>query len=168
MMLSLVVPLGLLTQEQVDVISAVAEQGAPDGGAAAVVVTPWRGLLIPDLLQVHDAVELLTGVGLSSDPNSGWRSVSACTGAPGCDKASAATGNVASMLAATPTHHGTLPVHVVACERRCGSPSGPHVEVLTAGMSALRVSTRGDGSIASHPAVRSNLLALVDFARNPA
>jgi hypothetical protein len=34
-------------------------------------------------------------------------------------------------------------VHVVGCERRCGSPTGPHTELLNIG-ATVRISQGGD------------------------
>jgi precorrin-3B synthase len=96
-----------------------------------LIVTPWRGLILPDLPNVDpDLMKTLTDSGLSLDSRSGWSQVSACTGAPGCTNAHARTQPVAAQLAELAGAGAGLPVHVVACERRCGSTTSEHVEVL--------------------------------------
>lgn len=120
--LSLVVPLGLLSANQVDAVIGAADR--------EVIVTPWRGLLIPDLTQdVDRSATSLTGVGLSLNSASGWSEVSACTGAPGCNNADASTRPVAAEMVDVVRRSQGLPVHVVACERRCGAPATRHVEI---------------------------------------
>lgn len=128
-LVSLVVPLGRLTSVQVHAVAAAA-----DLGSGQLVITPWHGVLVPDLRMAADSAELaqlaawLAAAGLPA-ADSGWAGVSACTGAPGCARAAGPTSSVAARFAhrAVP---GAEPVHVVACERRCGAPSGAHLEVM--------------------------------------
>lgn len=155
-LLSLVVPLGRLTSTQVQAVAAAARLGSGD-----VVVTPWNGLIVTDLPMAVGSPELagvaamLTEAGLPSTADSGWIGVSACTGAPGCARAAgptapAATG-IAHAAAAATAHRaggGAEPVHVVACERRCGAPAVAHREVmieLTGQLSRHRPARTDDG-----------------------
>ncbi|WP_197676351.1 precorrin-3B synthase [Nakamurella panacisegetis] len=131
-LLSLGVPLATLTADQVDAVATAATRS----GSGMLVVTPWRGLLLPDLRE--DAAQP-AAAGLILDPESPWRNISACAGAPGCVKAAAATRPVAALLAGTGCSASTPGVHVVACARRCGAPSGEHIQVL-AGPSGFTVS----------------------------
>jgi len=122
---SLIVPLGSLNVRQVGALVAVA--GTASG---QLIATPWRGIVVPDLVDGSAARAALSRVGLFLEGSSGWRAMSACTGAPGCRRAGAPTRPVAAVLATEESAETNLPVHVVACERRCGSPAGDHVEVL--------------------------------------
>lgn len=128
------VPLGELTPARCQVIASVAERD--------VVVTPWRGVLLPDLSPPETAAAMrrLTGAGLVLDPGSPALGVSACTGRPGCAKALAdvrADASIAAGRAAgTAVEPGPaddaapLAVHWSGCERRCGRPSGRVVDVI--------------------------------------
>lgn len=132
--LSLLAPLGLLTAEQ---CAAVVE--AAQVGSGALIVTPWRGLLVPDLAPADVAAlsSRLTGTGLELRPDSSWRGITACTGAPRCAHGQGATRGLATAVAelrrAAGRQSAPVPVHVVGCERRCGSPGTAHVEVLNHG-----------------------------------
>ena len=136
-LVSLGVPLATLTAPQIVAATAAADST----GSGHLVVTPWRGLLIPDIqndLALENDVADLGSAGFMLDPLSPWRGITACAGAPGCAKAAAATRPVAARLARVSSAAG-LDVHVVACGRRCGAPTGDHVEVL-AGPSGFTVS----------------------------
>lgn len=171
-LLSALVPLGSLNAAM---MAAVHDAALVGGGS--VVVTPWRGVVIPGLPtdQVNAAARALRGAGLRLDEGSGWEGVTACTGAPGCQHAQDDTHALATHLAASagrPDRIGLddasepmgaprrLPVHVVACERRCGAPAGAHVELLARG-GVLSVRRGGDGT----QVARAGLLAAVDRAR---
>ena len=114
---SVAVPLGLLTPAQLAVISEVT--------AGLVIITPWRGLIIP-----HVAARLadLTAAGLVIDSASPWTMISACVGAPFCRSAYGETLTIARELAVA-----GLPIartHVSGCERRCGAPNHDHRELV--------------------------------------
>ena len=90
---------------------------------AALVVTPWRTVVLPD---PQLSTSELAAAGLVVEPGPA-ADVSACAGRPGCAKALADVR--ADALAAI----GRLPagrVHVSGCERRCGAPRGPHVDAV--------------------------------------
>lgn len=146
--LAVSVPLGELTLGRCQVIASLAERD--------VVLTPWRGVVLPDLSppSVAPASRKLVGAGLVLDPGSSALGVSACTGRPGCAKALAdvrADASVgAGQAAGTATEPATagaggslLPVHWSGCSRRCGRPSGPVVDVV-AEPGGYRVSRDGD------------------------
>jgi precorrin-3B synthase len=128
------VPLGELTQSRCQVLAAVAER--------EVLLTPWRGVVLPDLAPPATglAARRLTGAGLLLDPTSPSLGVSACTGRPGCAKALAdvrADASVAAGRAAgtavppvADVDGARLPVHWSGCARRCGRPAGPVVDVV--------------------------------------
>jgi precorrin-3B synthase len=115
------VPLGRLTRSQGQVLA----------GAGDLVITPWRGVVVPDLLPEPAAriAERLRASGLLLDPRAPGIAVSACAGRPGCAKALAdVRADAAAMIAA-----GTVvpvPVHWSGCSRRCGRPRGEAVDVV--------------------------------------
>lgn len=114
------VPLSLLSRRQVDVVHAVTAGGP-------VVLTPWRGLVLPG---AAGRLDELAVTGLVGDDGSAWSSLTACIGAPGCAKSALSTQAMATQLAALlPTPPG-LPVHVSGCPRRCGAPSTAHVDLV--------------------------------------
>jgi precorrin-3B synthase len=137
------VPLGELTPARCQVLAAVAER--------EVLLTPWRSVVLPDLAPgaTGAALRRLTGAGLLLDPHAPSLGVSACTGRPGCAlaladvraDASVAAGRAAG-TAVVPLARplgpvddavdgaAPLPVHWSGCERRCGRPTGPVVDVV--------------------------------------
>lgn len=66
--------------------------------------------------------------GLIVDPQSPWKGVTACAGAPRCASAHADTEALAQTYISTHPDHGR--VHITGCARRCGTPSTPHVAVI--------------------------------------
>ncbi|MFC5262857.1 precorrin-3B synthase [Kribbella qitaiheensis] len=118
------VPLGSLRQEQASALAFVAAQGV-----GQIRVTPWRSVVVAGLADVEDAVGRLQAVGLVVESESPWNGVTACAGRPGCAKALADVRAEAWRM--TPTMAPGHPaVHWSGCERRCGRPTGDHVEVL--------------------------------------
>ena len=111
------VPLGFLTTAQAAAVHTIAAGGP-------VVITPWRGLIVPGAAGELGA---LGAAGLVTDPESPWTKITACVGSPGCAKSKINTRGVAVELA----FKGRPPVrrvHISGCERRCGAPSGDHEE----------------------------------------
>lgn len=102
------------------------------GGRGALVVTPWRTLVLSR--EQADAVE-----GLITDSSAAMAGVSACAGTPGCARSLADVRADASLLSERGT--GERRVHFSGCERRCGRPSGEHADVL-----AEREGYRVDGT----------------------
>jgi precorrin-3B synthase len=117
------VPLGRLSGVQMKVVEE----------AAAIVVTPWRGVVLPGLTPqaARQWARALAGAGLDVHSGSRWAGVTACAGQPGCAKSLADVRTDAS--AAARAGAGGLPVHWVGCARGCGSPAGPHVRVEATG-----------------------------------
>ena len=120
MIASVLVPLGRLSGAQVDALA-----DAASAGQGRLIVTPWRGMLVPDLPSPA-ALTGLTGHGLIADDGSGWRGVTACPGIR-CARGAGDTDGPARQVAARSSRSTLLPVHVVACPRGCGQPSGRHV-----------------------------------------
>lgn len=114
---SISVPLAFISRDQAEVINQVAAGGP-------VVITPWRGLLIPG---AAGSLDLLAEHGLVVDDLDVWSNISACVGAPGCAKSRISTADLARALA---THQLHQPVHIAGCERRCGAPAGRHEELV--------------------------------------
>ena len=133
--LSALAPLGLLDRRQTAALTRAAALGS-----GHVVVTPWRGILVPDLpaSEAGPAADLLAAAGLQLDDRSPWRGVTACTGAPKCAHGEGETRPLAGRIVrerAAGSESGPA-IHVVGCARRCGSPNGPHLEVLTSARAA--------------------------------
>ncbi|MFC3962663.1 precorrin-3B synthase [Nocardia jiangsuensis] len=124
-----------------------------------VLVTPWRGLVVPDLDEwtAEQVVRVLAPMGLIFDAESPWVRVSSCAGAPGCAKshtdvradatAAVESGRVASPTDETGAALGPIPAgdvrvsgrqHWSGCERRCGHPHGPATDIV-AGPDGYRV-----------------------------
>ncbi|MEU4421297.1 precorrin-3B synthase [Actinoplanes sp. NPDC024001] len=112
------VPLGQLTDVPMRVLTE----------AGRLVVTPWRGVIVPDLPRAAavEWAERLAAAGLPTATASPWVGVTACAGRPGCAKSLA---DVRADAAAATRFVAGLPVHWVGCGRACGSPAGRHVRV---------------------------------------
>ncbi|CAM05136.1 precorrin-3B synthase [Saccharopolyspora erythraea NRRL 2338] len=116
-------PLGRLSWEQVDIITAASE--AADG----LRLTPWRTVVVTGL-PAGDAPSWLSALdarGLVVDARAPGAGVTSCTGRPGCAKALADVRGDARRASPPP---GGLPVHWSGCGRRCGRPQGRVLEVL--------------------------------------
>ncbi|MET9882949.1 precorrin-3B synthase [Streptomyces sp. NPDC006430] len=123
--LSVLAPLGRLTTVQWRRLAGV---------TGRLRLTPWRGIVVPGLAAhaAERALADLADAGLVTTPDDPWRSVSACTGRPGCAKSLADVRADARTVAAHAT--GPLPVHWSGCERRCGHPRGTAwVDVVATG-----------------------------------
>jgi precorrin-3B synthase len=90
--------------------------------AAWAVVTPWRSLVLPTAAEV-------SGTGLVTDPAAPAARISACVGRPGCAKARADVRAQARRALSGPLADGVR-VHYSGCERRCGKPRRPCVDVV--------------------------------------
>lgn len=108
-------------------------------------LTPWRMVLVEG---VQGAPAL---PGLVTDPADPLLRVVACTGAPGCPQAHAATRPLARILAPAVPPRQTL--HVAGCAKGCAHP-GPAL-TLTAGpqgWTLIRHGTAADaGAVLAHP-----------------
>jgi precorrin-3B synthase len=113
---SVQVPLALLTPAQAETVEACAGE---------VVITPSRGLVLPGA--ACHLIELVAA-GLVADPDSPWSALSACVGAPSCQKSLINTRGYATALAQSGAAlHRT---HISGCERRCGAPTEPHQDLI--------------------------------------
>ncbi|WP_182900802.1 precorrin-3B synthase [Microbispora sp. H10830] len=120
-----IVPLGRLTTAQAGLLA--------DLPPAEVRLTPWRTVVLPDLVPeaAGPVTAALTGAGLVTDPASPYARLSACTGRPGCAKALADVQADALRWAesGTPALRGGA-MHWAGCERRCGRPRGRVTDVV--------------------------------------
>jgi precorrin-3B synthase len=115
----LLAPLGRLTSAQV---SWVADRVA--GRAARI--TPWRSIVLPDLVDAAGVLREAAGLGFGTDEASPWLRVTACAGRPGCASALAdVQADAAAFAARWP---GRL-VHVSGCARHCGRPAATEIDV---------------------------------------
>jgi precorrin-3B synthase len=114
---SVQVPLALLTPPQAATVKASA--------AGPVVITPSRGLVLPGAAR-H--LPSLVAAGLIDDPDSPWSTISACVGAPSCQKSLINTRAYATALAqsGSPLRR----THISGCDRRCGAPAGDHLDLV--------------------------------------
>jgi precorrin-3B synthase len=115
------VPLGRLSGVQLTVLAR----------AERLVVTPWRGVVVPDLTRsaAQSWLRALADADLEVATGSRWVGVTTCAGRPGCAKALAdVRRDATTTVRAAPGGRG-LPVHWVGCGRGCGSPGGAHVRV---------------------------------------
>ncbi|WP_229378326.1 cobalamin biosynthesis protein CobG [Streptomyces sp. VRA16 Mangrove soil] len=71
-------------------------------------LTPWRRVVVP---------------GAPADPDTPWTRLGACIGSRGCAKAHT------DVRADAAPRHPELPTYWSGCERRCGHPTGPYVDV---------------------------------------
>jgi precorrin-3B synthase len=128
---SIAVPLGLLSPDQVQTVITV-------NGPGPLVITPWRGLVLPD---AADRLPELVAAGLVTDQASTWSMISACVGAPWCGSSRADTRALAAELAGrSPTLRRT---HLSGCERRCGAPAGDHLDLVAPTLGELDEAIRG-------------------------
>ncbi|MCZ7415266.1 MULTISPECIES: precorrin-3B synthase [unclassified Streptomyces] len=154
--LSALAPLGLLTGSRWRALLDAAERD----GSGEILLTPWRGVLVPGVPR-HRAAALLASLdaaGLVTDPGSPWIGVGACVGRPGCAKSLA---DVRADAAASLPPAPGLPVYWSGCERRCGRPQGTRIDVLATG-EGYRVTAPGAGrprDVAARPADLAAALA---------
>ncbi|GAA4590938.1 precorrin-3B synthase [Actinoplanes octamycinicus] len=128
------VPLGRLESAQIRVLAE----------AERLVVTPWRGVLVPGLTGSAAAawIERLAAAGLVVTPTSRWTGVTACAGRPGCARS---LGDVRADAEAASRFVEGLPAHWVGCARACGSPAGDHVRIEATGEGYAVTRRSGDG-----------------------
>ncbi|MWA01735.1 precorrin-3B synthase [Actinomadura sp. LD22] len=89
------------------------------GAAEEIIVTPWRGVVIPGVADMAHFPGLVTG------PD--WAGLTSCAGRPGCAKSRT---DVRADAARARRAGGGLPVHWSGCERQCGRPADRHVAVV--------------------------------------
>lgn len=128
--------LGRLTPQQALELAHLADPTRP------LRITTWQSIIIPlpartipphyttDLTSTHPA-HAITPPGLICADTDPWATVSACSGAGECARATGdarATATAYATCGPTPTR-----LHVVACPRACGRPHDPHQLILATG-----------------------------------
>ena len=134
------VPLGRLTAGQALLVADLADQAS-----GRVRVTPWRSVVIPDVVahapvvgadgvadgqQTSRPVAALERAGLVVEAGSAWIGMTGCAGRPGCGKALADVR--ADAARALPVLPAGRAVHWSGCDRRCGRPAGSSMWLLRA------------------------------------
>jgi precorrin-3B synthase len=120
------VPLALLTPAQAEAVETYA--------AGRVVITPSRGLVLPG---AAPHLAQLAAAGLVADAASPWSALSACVGAPSCQKSLINTRAYATALAQSGS--ALRRTHISGCERRCGAPTEPHRDLVAPSQAELFV-----------------------------
>ncbi|SDT32740.1 hypothetical protein [Microlunatus soli] len=128
---SVAVPLGRLSAPQINAIV-----GAAGDGSGSVILTPWRGVVLPDAAA---RLPELAAAGLIVEADSSWNSVTACVGSPGCARSAIDTRAAATELVSFLESRRAFPVsresrasriHLSGCDRRCGRPTGEVVDLI--------------------------------------
>ena len=112
-----------------------AETLAELSGHGTLRVTPWRMLLVEGATDVPRNADLIT------DPKDPLRRVVACTGAPGCPQALAATRPLAQSIAGQ-IPQGAL-AHVSGCAKGCAHPSKAALTLVARGPDGFDVVRKG-------------------------
>ena len=121
--IGLAASLGRLDPAQLRVIADVAERH----GRGELRVTPWRGVLVPDVAPAARpaALAALGHAGLVVDPGDAALAVIACAGSSGCAAGLADTQRdgrrVIELLRGLPAHRRPASVHLAGCGKRCAS-----------------------------------------------
>lgn len=142
--------LGLLTADQA---ALLADSAA--GGPRDLRVTPWRSVVLANLprRRADEILPRLAAAGLVTDPRSPWVGVTACAGRPGCAKSLADVRADARRV--TPSLPAGRPiVHWAGCERRCGRPTGEHLDIVATGNGYLVDGTAAGAGIGAAIAAR--------------
>lgn len=113
-------PLGRIEAEQLRTIAELAQQH----GDGSLRLTPWQGLLIPNVSadEAEPVLAALGQLGLLTDSGAPLVSLVACTGSAGCARGLADTKGDALKLAACLQQHDARPqVHLSGCSRSCAA-----------------------------------------------
>ena len=110
-------PLGRLTPTMLH----GAAQLAREHGNGTLRMTPWQGLLLPDLSHPQTALEGLAALGFVTAAHHPQAAFIACTGSAGCTKGLADTKADAVRLAALLPTQAPLSVHLSGCSRSCAA-----------------------------------------------
>ncbi len=134
-------PLGRISAEQLGAVAELAQRHA-DG---SLRLTPWQGLLIPNV-QIHEAdnvLAALTQVGLLTNRAAPLPNLIACTGSVGCARGLADTKHDALVLAACLQQHDARPqVHLSGCSRSCAAAHVAPYTLLAVGESRYQLFER--------------------------
>lgn len=112
-------PLGRLDAAQLDALADLAERE----GSGELRLTPWQGVLLPDVpvIRLAAVADAMGGIGLLLDARAPLARLLACSGTSGCAKAHADTKADARRLAARLGQDGPAQVHLSGCPRSCAA-----------------------------------------------
>lgn len=138
-------PLGRIDAQQ---LLAVAELARVHGDGS-LRLTPWQGLLIPNV-QLDEAADTvlaaLEQAGLLTSSAAPLASLIACTGSAGCARGLADTKNDALELAACLQQQGARPrVHLSGCSRSCAAAHVAPFTLLAVGDNRYQLFERAAG-----------------------
>lgn len=119
---SVAIPLGLLTPAQAEALANVATRA----NKGNLILTPWRGAIIPGAAEYLDE---LAAAGLVTSSGSVWSTLSACYGLP-CNNAKCDTRAIADEVARRASGPFKQLVHISGCDRVCGEPGGEHLSMV--------------------------------------
>jgi precorrin-3B synthase len=138
----LALPFGRCDADQLTQIASWAERF----GGGEVRLSPWRGIVIPEVRQqdLRTLIALASGAGLIIEPADPRLAVFACPGQPDCANASVMTRRDAARLAAAarPLLRAGTQIHVSGCAKGCVHP-GPAALTLVGDNGAYRVVVEG-------------------------
>ena len=112
-------PLGRLQAGQLLALAELAEAE----GSGELRLTPWQGVLLPDVAAERQAAvaQAMGDLGLLLDRRAPLARMLACSGSAGCAKAAADTKADARRLAARLGSAGPAQVHLSGCPRSCAA-----------------------------------------------
>ncbi|WP_296249390.1 precorrin-3B synthase [Pseudomonas sp. UBA4194] len=110
-------PLGRLTPAMLRGAARLAREH----GDGTVRITPWQGLLLPNLVRPQAVLAQLTALGFITAAEQPLAALIACTGSAGCAKGLADTKADARLLAQRLPNRQPLSVHLSGCARSCAS-----------------------------------------------
>jgi precorrin-3B synthase len=136
--------LGRVDAQQLLTLAALADQH----GDGSLRLTPWQGLLIPNV-QADEADAVLAALGqagLLTDSDEPLANLIACTGSAGCSRGLADTKNDALKLAAClHEHDARARVHLSGCPRSCAAAHVAPFTLLAVGDSRYQLFERAAG-----------------------
>jgi ferredoxin-nitrite reductase len=117
--MGIALPLGRLTTDRLRQICNISEKY----GNGSVRLTPWRGILLPDLQDPCSVQQQLEELGLSSTTNTIWGGLIACSGTSGCAASVTDTQRDALALAQYISDNSVLDkpmtIHLTGCPKSC-------------------------------------------------
>jgi precorrin-3B synthase len=146
-------PLGRLDAARLDALASLAQSH----GDATLRVTPWQGVLLPNVAAnaMAETVTRLSALGLIADSSEPLARLIACTGSQGCVKSRADTKADALRLAAQLPAHAA--VHLSGCERSCAAAHRAPWTLLAVAPDCYDLYARDDNAAGYGRRVASNL-----------
>jgi precorrin-3B synthase len=146
-------PLGRLDADLLDTLAALAQSH----GDATLRITPWQGVLLPNVAAnaMADVAAHLAALGLVSDSSAPLARLIACAGSQGCAKSRADTKADALRLAARLPAHAEA--HLSGCERSCAAAHRAPWTLLAVAPDCYDLYARDDDAAGFGRRVASNL-----------